>query len=149
MSFNAIIYNIIFYRAYSCILYVNAFIFFFFFFNSGILDMGRTPCCDKQDLKRGSWTEEEDQKLVSYIRQHGEGGWRYLPEKAGLYSIIFPLEFTLIFTGLLLFIASSTPTYRKEMNSQIISQLEYNKQIFLKVLFKIFFFYPAEFKTLL
>ncbi|XP_024018211.1 myb-related protein 330 isoform X1 [Morus notabilis] len=46
--------------------------------------MGKTSCCGKQGLKKGSWTEEEDQKLFSYVRQHGEGGWRSLPQKAGL-----------------------------------------------------------------
>ncbi|KAM6593982.1 hypothetical protein CsatA_001685 [Cannabis sativa] len=46
--------------------------------------MGRTPCCNVQGLKKGAWTTEEDQKLSAYITQHGEGGWRSLPEKAGL-----------------------------------------------------------------
>ncbi|KAE8657422.1 Transcription factor MYB51 [Hibiscus syriacus] len=38
----------------------------------------------KMGLKKGPWTPEEDQKLVSYIRQHGDGNWRVLPAKAGL-----------------------------------------------------------------
>ncbi|PON93559.1 MYB transcription factor [Trema orientale] len=46
--------------------------------------MGRAPCCNVQGLKKGSWTTEEDQKLVAYITQNGEGGWRTLPQKAGL-----------------------------------------------------------------
>ncbi|KAF4403142.1 hypothetical protein G4B88_027913 [Cannabis sativa] len=46
--------------------------------------MGRSPCCNVQGLKKGAWTPEEDQKLLSYIQQHGEGGWRSLPQKAGL-----------------------------------------------------------------
>ncbi|CAN0896018.1 Transcription factor MYB28 [Linum grandiflorum] len=46
--------------------------------------MGRTPCCNVDGLKKGAWTSEEDQKLVSYIQEHGEGGWRTLPVKAGL-----------------------------------------------------------------
>ena len=29
--------------------------------------MGRQPCCDKVGLKKGPWTPEEDQKLVSFI----------------------------------------------------------------------------------
>ncbi|XP_038718533.1 transcription factor MYB34-like [Tripterygium wilfordii] len=46
--------------------------------------MGRTPCCNAQGLKKGAWTPDEDQKLVAYISEHGEGGWRTLPHKAGL-----------------------------------------------------------------
>nr|AGS49156.1 MYB34 protein [Eruca vesicaria subsp. sativa] len=46
--------------------------------------MGRTPCCKEEGIKKGAWTPEEDQKLIAYIQRHGEGGWRTLPEKAGL-----------------------------------------------------------------
>ncbi|XP_042377414.1 transcription factor MYB41-like [Zingiber officinale] len=46
--------------------------------------MGRTPCCDRDDLKKGPWTPEEDQKLVVCIQKHGQGNWRTLPKKAGL-----------------------------------------------------------------
>ncbi|CAL9153714.1 unnamed protein product [Musa hybrid cultivar] len=46
--------------------------------------MVRAPCCEKMGLKRGSWTPEEDQILVAYIRQHGHGNWRALPKQAGL-----------------------------------------------------------------
>ncbi|XP_062116585.1 transcription factor MYB122-like [Humulus lupulus] len=46
--------------------------------------MGRAPCCNVEGLKKGAWTTEEDQKLSAYITQHGEGGWRTLPQKAGL-----------------------------------------------------------------
>ncbi|KAH7432589.1 hypothetical protein KP509_07G029700 [Ceratopteris richardii] len=46
--------------------------------------MGRAPCCEKVGLKRGPWTPEEDEKLVSYIKEHGHGSWRALPKKAGL-----------------------------------------------------------------
>jgi hypothetical protein len=45
--------------------------------------MGRSPCCDKEGLKKGPWTPEEDQKLLAYIEQHGHGCWRSLPAKAG------------------------------------------------------------------
>lgn len=48
--------------------------------------MGRQPCCDKEGLKRGPWTTEEDQKLIDYIQKHGQGNWRTLPKKAGLQS---------------------------------------------------------------
>nr|QLL26887.1 MYB transcription factor [Heuchera micrantha] len=44
----------------------------------------RKPCCDKQDTNKGAWSKQEDQKLVDYIRKHGEGCWRTLPLAAGL-----------------------------------------------------------------
>ncbi|XP_038714812.1 transcription factor MYB122-like [Tripterygium wilfordii] len=47
--------------------------------------MGRTPpCCNAVGLKKGAWTADEDQKLIAAIKEHGEGGWRTLPQKAGL-----------------------------------------------------------------
>nr|URN45690.1 MYB1 [Pongamia pinnata] len=46
--------------------------------------MGRAPCCDKNGLKKGPWTPEEDQKLMDYIQKHGYGNWRILPKNAGL-----------------------------------------------------------------
>ncbi|KAL3506135.1 hypothetical protein ACH5RR_031517 [Cinchona calisaya] len=46
--------------------------------------MVRAPCCEKMGLKKGPWTPEEDQVLVSYIQQNGHGNWRALPKQAGL-----------------------------------------------------------------
>ncbi|CAD5165437.1 unnamed protein product, partial [Musa acuminata subsp. malaccensis] len=47
--------------------------------------MGRTPCCDKAQVKRGPWSPEEDMVLKKYIEGHGTGGnWIALPQKAGL-----------------------------------------------------------------
>ncbi|KAL1821700.1 hypothetical protein DCAR_0418132 [Daucus carota subsp. sativus] len=46
--------------------------------------MGRSPCCDKNGLKKGPWTQEEDSKLMQYIQTHGPGNWRILPKNAGL-----------------------------------------------------------------
>jgi myb proto-oncogene protein len=45
--------------------------------------MGRAPCCDKSGVKKGPWTPEEDEKLVAYIKKHGQGNWRTLPKNAG------------------------------------------------------------------
>lgn len=45
----------------------------------------RKPCCDKQDTNKGAWSKQEDQKLIDYIRKHGEGCWRTLPQAAGKY----------------------------------------------------------------
>lgn len=47
--------------------------------------MGRTPCCDKNGLKKGPWTTEEDQRLIDYIQKHGSGNWRTLPKNAGIF----------------------------------------------------------------
>ncbi|CAA7400332.1 unnamed protein product [Spirodela intermedia] len=46
--------------------------------------MGRSPCCEKAHTNKGAWTKEEDQRLIAYIRAHGEGSWRSLPKTAGL-----------------------------------------------------------------
>ncbi|KAJ0263526.1 Transcription factor MYB102 [Hirschfeldia incana] len=46
--------------------------------------MGRSPCREKDGLKKGPWTSEEDQKLIEYIKKHGYGNWRILPKNAGL-----------------------------------------------------------------
>ncbi|KAJ0986460.1 hypothetical protein J5N97_004816 [Dioscorea zingiberensis] len=47
--------------------------------------MGRAPCCDKANVKRGPWSPEEDAVLKSYLEKHGTGGnWIALPLKAGL-----------------------------------------------------------------
>ncbi|KAJ0673281.1 putative transcription factor MYB-HB-like family [Helianthus annuus] len=51
--------------------------------------MGRAPCCEKTGLKRGPWTQEEDELLVEYIKKNGHGSWRSLPKLAGefLFSL--------------------------------------------------------------
>ncbi|XP_020572248.1 transcription factor RAX3-like [Phalaenopsis equestris] len=47
--------------------------------------MGRAPCCDKANVKKGPWSPEEDERLKSYIEKHGTGGnWIALPQKIGL-----------------------------------------------------------------
>ncbi|XP_020571873.1 protein ODORANT1 [Phalaenopsis equestris] len=46
--------------------------------------MGRQPCCDKEVVKRGSWSIEEDQKLVNFILNNGIQCWRHVPKLAGL-----------------------------------------------------------------
>ncbi|KAG5241061.1 transcription factor RAX [Salix suchowensis] len=33
--------------------------------------MGRAPCCDKANVKKGPWSPEEDAILKTYIEQHG------------------------------------------------------------------------------
>ncbi|XP_010545429.1 PREDICTED: transcription factor MYB36-like [Tarenaya hassleriana] len=47
--------------------------------------MGRAPCCDKENVKKGPWSPEEDAKLKNYIEKYGTGGnWIALPHKIGL-----------------------------------------------------------------
>uniref|UniRef100_A0A453B0Q0 Myb-related protein 306 n=1 Tax=Aegilops tauschii subsp. strangulata TaxID=200361 RepID=A0A453B0Q0_AEGTS len=46
--------------------------------------MGRPPCCDKEGVKKGPWTPEEDLVLVSYVQEHGPGNWRAVPTRTGL-----------------------------------------------------------------
>ncbi|KAF8102962.1 hypothetical protein N665_0189s0016 [Sinapis alba] len=46
--------------------------------------MGRSPFCDENGLKKGPWTQEEDEKLIDHIQKHGHGSWRALPKQAGL-----------------------------------------------------------------
>lgn len=49
--------------------------------------MGRAPCCDKANVKKGPWSPEEDAKLKDYIENSGTGGnWIALPQKIGIYS---------------------------------------------------------------
>ncbi|KAL6201869.1 hypothetical protein ACLB2K_025581 [Fragaria x ananassa] len=45
---------------------------------------GRTPCCDKSQVKRGPWSPSEDLRLISFIQKHGHDNWRALPKQAGL-----------------------------------------------------------------
>jgi len=71
--------------------------------------MGRAPCCDKANVKRGPWSPEEDSKLKAYIQQHGTGGnWIALPKKIGIVVVVMKKFNTNIcshfFTILLLFI---------------------------------------------
>ncbi|KAJ1386811.1 SANT/Myb domain [Sesbania bispinosa] len=46
--------------------------------------MARTPSCDKSGLRKGTWTAEEDRKLIAYVTRYGCWNWRQLPRFAGL-----------------------------------------------------------------
>jgi hypothetical protein len=58
--------------------------------------MGRRPCCAKEGLNKGAWSAREDKILTNYIKIHGEGKWRDLPQRAGIYN-------SLSLTGFILF----------------------------------------------
>lgn len=64
--------------------------------------MGRAPCCDKNGLKKGPWTTEEDALLVDYIQKHGTGNWRNLPKNAGVYMYIYMIMFIKQFVFILI-----------------------------------------------
>lgn len=46
-------------------------------------EMGKSSSSEESEVKKGPWTPEEDEKLVSYIHAHGPGKWRTLPKNAG------------------------------------------------------------------
>ncbi|KAF3448612.1 hypothetical protein FNV43_RR09325 [Rhamnella rubrinervis] len=46
--------------------------------------MGHHYCCKQRKVKRGLWSPEEDEKLISYINTNGYGCWSQVPEQAGL-----------------------------------------------------------------
>ncbi|KAL0403135.1 UNVERIFIED_CONTAM: Transcription factor [Sesamum radiatum] len=45
---------------------------------------GKRACCEKEGLRRGAWSAEEDKILVDFITQNGHTTWRNLPQLAGL-----------------------------------------------------------------
>ncbi|XP_041017942.1 transcription factor MYB26-like isoform X2 [Juglans microcarpa x Juglans regia] len=44
----------------------------------------RPACCNKQKVKKGLWSPEEDEKLIKYISTNGHGSWSSVPRLAGL-----------------------------------------------------------------
>ncbi|CDP11889.1 unnamed protein product [Coffea canephora] len=46
--------------------------------------MVRTTGIDKSGLKKGAWSEEEDNKLRAYVLRYGHWNWQQLPKFAGL-----------------------------------------------------------------
>ncbi|KAA8540278.1 hypothetical protein F0562_024159 [Nyssa sinensis] len=46
--------------------------------------MAHHTCCNKQKVKRGLWSPEEDEKLINYISAYGHGCWSSVPRLAGL-----------------------------------------------------------------
>lgn len=45
--------------------------------------MEKGSCCDNNGLKKGAWTEDEDNKLRAYIERYGHWNWNLLPKFAG------------------------------------------------------------------
>ncbi|KAK7259090.1 hypothetical protein RIF29_24686 [Crotalaria pallida] len=46
--------------------------------------MGRHSCCYKQKLRKGLWSPEEDEKLLTHVTKYGHGCWSSVPKQAGL-----------------------------------------------------------------
>lgn len=44
---------------------------------------GRARGEDEVELRKGSWTVDEDLLLVNYVAEHGEGRWDSLAREAG------------------------------------------------------------------
>lgn len=67
---------------------------------------GRAPCCDKVGLNKGTWSPEEDLRLIAHIQRYGHANWRALPKKAGtpFHHFFFPFKALIsMFISLLLF----------------------------------------------
>ncbi|XP_039029480.1 transcription factor MYB14-like [Hibiscus syriacus] len=47
----------------------------------------RAPFYDKNGLKKGEWSPEEDHKLRSFIERYGHSNWRQLPKLLGLFVL--------------------------------------------------------------
>ena len=49
----------------------------------GEREMVKAPFYEKNGLKKGAWTPEEDDKLRSFIQRYGHSNWYKLPKLAG------------------------------------------------------------------
>lgn len=48
--------------------------------------MVRPPSFDTNGMKKGAWSEDEDNKLRAYIMRYGHWNWGLLPKYAGKSS---------------------------------------------------------------
>ncbi|GAB2225536.1 hypothetical protein Droror1_Dr00006333 [Drosera rotundifolia] len=46
--------------------------------------MGHHTCCNRQKVKRGLWSPEEDEMLINHVTTYGHGCWSSVPKLAGL-----------------------------------------------------------------
>jgi len=51
--------------------------------------MAKNPCCERMGMRKGPWSAEEDQILISHIQTYGHGNWRALPKQAGEHKLTF------------------------------------------------------------
>ncbi|PWA34975.1 Homeodomain-like protein [Artemisia annua] len=52
--------------------------------------MVKTPIFDKNGVKKGAWSEDEDNKLRAYVQRYGHWNWRLLPKFAGMAQFQVP-----------------------------------------------------------
>lgn len=95
---------------------------------SDLRAMGRAPCCDKANVKRGPWSPEEDETLKNYLKKHGTGGnWITLPQKAGLYLYIYLFPFSSTSLSIFYFSFLRPKAVWEELSSEMVelSQTSY------------------------
>ncbi len=51
--------------------------------------MVKAPYYDKNGVKKGAWSLEEDDKLKEYVQRYGHWNWRELPKFAGMNIYIY------------------------------------------------------------
>ncbi|KAF8403117.1 hypothetical protein HHK36_011211 [Tetracentron sinense] len=88
--------------------------------------MGRAPCCDKANVKKGPWSPEEDLKLKEFIEKYGTGGnWIALPYKAAQESFVGPIHSYQVKDSLLMFGGESSCS----SSDGSCNQISYGKEI--------------------
>jgi hypothetical protein len=60
-------------------------------------NMVRGPFYDKNGLKKGAWTSEEDYKLTCFIQRYGHSNWCKLPRLAGILFLSMDESWFLFF----------------------------------------------------
>jgi hypothetical protein len=48
-----------------------------------------------EDVRKGAWAAEEDEKLRKYVETYGTGHWRSVGKKAGRNQLVYTLEMLL------------------------------------------------------
>ena len=72
--------------------------------------MGRLSCYGQKGLKKRSWTPEENEILVNYINEHGQGNWQSLPKQASSFSL------SISFASVMSFVSLSTRSCVRVLN---------------------------------
>ncbi len=98
---------------------------------SGVGIMTRLSKPDVEDVRKGAWTAEEDEKLRLYVEINGTGHWRSVGKKAGTNFEIRKCNFlwtadliSLTFQVLLLLQISSCTYHRKKIREGLSADRE-------------------------
>ncbi|GKA11590.1 homeodomain-like protein [Tanacetum coccineum] len=54
--------------------------------------MVKTPYCDKHGVKKGAWSEEDNNKLRAYIERYGHLNWRLVPKRGKKWKELHALQ---------------------------------------------------------